>query len=80
MNSLVTFAFILVFSMLTVLIGVIDIFFFHKTLGEFFNSVLSLQFGTRKWWVFSGLFIGLLYSVLADYKRFKAKRGVTEGT
>jgi hypothetical protein len=60
--------------MLTALIGAIDIIFFHKTFYEVYRQVLSLQFGTRKWWVFSGLFFGFFYCLLADYKQFKANR------
>ncbi|HYK75249.1 MAG TPA: hypothetical protein VEV44_19300 [Pseudoneobacillus sp.] len=77
---MVTIAFILIFTLLTSLIGFFDIFYLHKSINEFFYSVLSLEFGTRKWWVFSGLFIGLCYSVITDFKRFRKKKGVTEGT
>jgi hypothetical protein len=77
---LITFAFVLIFTMLTLLIGLIDIFFFHKSVNEFLQQVLSLQFGTRKWWVFTGILIGLFYSIIADYKQYKAKKGVSEGT
>jgi hypothetical protein len=79
-GNLVTFAFILIFSLLSAVVAVMDLFFFHKPVEVFFQSVLSLQFGTRKWWVFSGLFAGLLYSIRADYKRYKAKKGVSKGT
>jgi hypothetical protein len=78
--ALITFAFILIFTMLTLLIGVIDIYFFHKTVNEVFQQVLSIQFGTRKWWVFTGILVGFFYSVAADFKQYKAKKGVTEGT
>ncbi|WP_442596077.1 hypothetical protein [Neobacillus sp. D3-1R] len=77
---MVTLAFVLIFTMLTSLVGMIDIFFLHKSIGEFFYSVLSLEFGTRKWWVFFGLFLGLFYSIMTDYKRFRKKKGVPEGT
>jgi hypothetical protein len=75
-----TFAFVLIFTMLTLLIGLIDIYFFHKSVSEVMQQVLSVQFGTRKWWVFIGIFIGLFYSVIVDYKQYKAKKGVSEGT
>jgi hypothetical protein len=78
--ALITFAFVLIFTMLTLLIGVIDIIFFHKSVQEFLHQVLSIQFGTRKWWVFTGILVGFIYSVLADYKQFKAKKGVSEET
>jgi hypothetical protein len=77
---LVTFAFVLIFSLLTLLIGLIDIYFLHKSVNEFLQQVLSIQFGTRKWWVFTGILVGLFYSVNADYKQYKAKKGVSEGT
>lgn len=77
---LITFAFVLIFTMITLLIGLIDIFFFHKSVNEFLQQVLSIQFGTRKWWVFTGILFGLFYSVIADYKQHKAKKGVSEGT
>jgi hypothetical protein len=75
---LITFAFILVFSMLTLLIGFMDIYFLHKSFSEFIQQVLSIQFGTRKWWVFTGVFLGLFYAVIADYKQYKVKKGVSE--
>lgn len=77
---MITFAFFLVFSMMIILIGFIDILFFHKSLNEFLIEALSLQFGTRKWWVLSGVFMGIFYSLIADYKRYKAKKEVSEGT
>lgn len=77
---LITLAFVLIFSMLTLLIGLIDIFFFHMSVNEFLQQVLSVQFGTRKWWVFTGILVGLFYSVWADLKQYKAKKGVSEGT
>jgi hypothetical protein len=66
--------------MLTALIGFIDIFIMHKPFEVFFQSVLSLQFGTRKWWVFSGFLAGLIYSIMSDFKRRKAKKEVSQGT
>jgi hypothetical protein len=66
--------------MLTLLIGVIDIFFFQKSPNEFLQQVLSIQFGTRKWWVFTGILVGLFYSIIVDYQHYKAKKGISEGT
>lgn len=78
--GMLTFAYVLIFSLLTVMIGLIDILFFHKSLYEFYLQGLSLQFGTRKWWVFSGILIGFIYCLKVDVKQFKAKKGVSEGT
>jgi hypothetical protein len=77
---MVTLAFILVFTILTILLGAIDILFFHKSINEFIQQVLSIQFGTRKWWVITGVLLGFIYSIIVDYKEYKGKKGVTEGT
>jgi hypothetical protein len=77
---MVTLAFIIIFFMLSGVVVFMDLFFFHKPIEVFFQSILSFQFGTRKWWVFSGLFTGFIFAVLTDYKRYKAKRGVSKGT
>jgi hypothetical protein len=71
---MVTLAYILVFSMLTALIVIIDVYFLNKPVEVLLQAVITFQFVTRKWWVFLGAGFGLIYSIVSDIKRYKGKK------
>ncbi|MHC0038187.1 hypothetical protein [Pseudoneobacillus sp. C159] len=75
---MITLAYFLVFSMLSLVIAVIDMYFLNQPVEVFFQAVITSQFITRKWWVFSGATFGLIYSLVSDYKRYKGKRNSRE--
>lgn len=78
---MITLAYIFILFLMTSGVFLIDYFLLHKSTEEMAVFLIFFYGGTHKWWIVSTLIVGLLFSILSDWKEHKKKqsKGLNNG-